>query len=298
MGSWAESRSITKQCFGVVKENPYMLLFPVVGGIVAIIAVLVVGGTGLGVLGVTTSRSELTAVAVGGDLPTSTVVIGIIVLILAAYLGTLVTQICMAGLVHCANEELHGRDSSFGAGIGAAFAHLPALLGWAAIQTLVGWLLSMLQGNGGDNVVLNIVRLVLASLAAVVWSVITFFVLPMIMLRDKGPISGIKESVGLIRSTWGKQIAGGVRIGVIIGLLSVLPGIVAAVGGGFAIVADKFALGVPLVALGVILILAGQVLISALRAVFSVALLHYAEDGQALGPFGTAELQSAVRVKN
>mgnify|MGYP003380999764 CR=1 FL=1 len=77
-----------------------------------------------------------------------------------------------------------------------------------------------------------------------------------------------------------------------------LPGIVAAVGGGFAIVADKFALGVPLVALGVILILAGQVLISALRAVFSVALLHYAEDGQALGPFGTAELQSAVRVKS
>ena len=46
MGSWAESRSITKQCFGVVKEDPYMLLFPVVGGIVAIIAVLVVGGTG------------------------------------------------------------------------------------------------------------------------------------------------------------------------------------------------------------------------------------------------------------
>ncbi len=298
MGSWSESRTITKQTFGIVKSNPYMLLFPVVAGIVAIVVVLVVGALGLGILGVTTSAKDLNKVAEGGDLPTSTIVIGVVVLVVAAYLGTLVTQICMAGLVHCANEEMHDRDSSFGAGIGAAFAHLPALLGWAAIQTLVGWLLSMIQGNGGDNVIITIVRLVLASLAAVVWSVISFFVLPMIMLRGKGPLEAVKASVGLIRQTWGKQIAGGVRIGALIGLLALLPGIIAAVGGVFAIAADKLALGVPLIALGVIVILAAQALISALRAVFSVALLHYAEDGQALGPYGSGELQSAVRVKS
>lgn len=297
MSSWSESRTVTKQTWGVVKQNPYMLLFPVVAGIVAIVVVLAVGGAGLAALGLTTTAADVKQVSEGGDLPTSTIVIGVLVLVLAAYLGTLVTQICMAGLVHCANEELHGRDSTFGAGMGAAFSHLPALLGWAAIQTLVGWLLSLIQGNGGDNVIVNIVRMILASLAAVVWSVISFFVLPMIMLRGKGPISGIKESVGLIRSTWGKQIAGGVRLGGVVFLLALLPALVLTAGGVFALAADKLALGVPLLTLGVIVMLAAQALISALRAVFSVALLHYAENQQALGPFGAAELQSAVRVK-
>ena len=299
MGSWAESRTITKQTWGVVKQNPYMLLFPVVAGVVSIIVVLVVGGAGLALLGVEGAFDEAGKVADGSEqLPTSTIVTGVIVLALAAYLATLVTQICMAGLVHCANEEMHDRDSSFGAGIGAAFAHLPALLGWAAIQTLVGWLLSMIQGNGGDNIFISIIRLVLASLAAVVWSVISFFVLPMIMLRDKGPISGIKESVGLIRQTWGKQIAGGVRLGGVVFLLAFLPAMVLVAAGGFAIFSDKAALGVPLLAIGVIVLLAAQALLSALRAVFSVALLHYAENQEAIGPFDASELQSAVRVKS
>lgn len=294
MGSWAQSRGITKQCFGVVKQNPYMLLFPVVAGVVGIVVVLVVAGVGVGVLGPAVSAVDLDK---GGDIPTSVTITALVFAFIAAYLATLVTQICMAGVVHCANEELHGRDSSFGAGLSAAFGRLPQLLGWAFIQTVVGWILQAIQGNGGDNIVIVIVRTVLATLAAVAWSVISFFVLPMIMLRDKGPISGMKESISLIRSTWGKQIAGGVRIGLVIALISVLPGILLIVGGVFAMFADKLALGIPLAVLGGLLILVGQVLISTLRAVFSVALLHYAEDQQALGPFDAAELQHAVRVR-
>lgn len=300
MGSWSQSKTITKQTWGVIKQNPYMLLFPVFAGIVGLIAVLVVAGSGLAILGVSTVTDTVTKAAEDGTqtVDTKSAVVGIVVLVLAAYLGTLVTQIAMGGLVHCANEELQGRDSSFGAGIGAAFGRLPALLGWAAIQTLVGWLLSMIQGNGGDNIIVTILRMLLATLAAVAWSVISFFVLPMIMLRGKGPISGIKESVKLIRSTWGMQIAGSVRIGGLIFLLGVLPGILFVAGGGFLMVADKLALGIPLATLGIIVIMLAQVLVSALRAVFAVALLHFAEDGTAIGPFEVQELQAAVRVKS
>jgi Family of unknown function (DUF6159) len=299
VGSWTQSRTVTKQTWGIIKENPYMLLFPVVAGVVGLIAVLIVAGAGLAILGVSTVERTVSKAAEQGTqaLENRSAIIGIIVLIVAAYVGTLITQIAMGGLVHCADEELQGRDSSFGAGIGAAFRRLPALMGWAAIQTLVGWLLSLLRGNGGDNIVLSIVRLVLASLAAVAWSVISFFVLPMIMLRGKGPIAGIKESVKLIRATWGMQIAGGLRIGGLIFLLAVLPGIVALIGGVFLMVADSLALGVPIATIGVIVIMLAQVLVSALRAVFSVALLHFAEDGQGLGPYAVQDLQSAVRVK-
>ena len=296
-GSWGNSRAVTKQTWGVIKENPYLLLFPMMAGVVGLVAVLLVAGSGLAILGVSSVEHSITAAAHSKAAEDRPEIIGIIVLILAAYLGTLIVQIAMAGLVKCADEELSGRDSSFGAGLAAAFGRLPALMGWAAIQTLVGWLLSLIRGDGDSGVVISILRLVLASLAAVAWSVISFFVLPMIMLQGKGPLEAVKESVKLIRATWGMQIAGGIRIGAMIGLLGVLPGIIAVVAGGWLIATDKEAMGIPLATLGVVVVMIAQVLISALRAVFSVALLRYALDGTAIGPFGEAELSSAVRVK-
>ncbi|MDA9913170.1 hypothetical protein N9D66_01785, partial [Candidatus Nanopelagicales bacterium] len=60
-------------------------------------------------------------------------------------------------------------------------------------------------------------------------------------------------------------------------------------------VSEAPGVGVPVIVLGAIVILVAQILISTLRAVFSVALLHFAEDGSALGPFTATEMQSAVR---
>ncbi|HRY09074.1 MAG: hypothetical protein H6526_03430 [Actinobacteria bacterium] len=292
--SWSESRAVTKQAWGVIKQNPYMLAFPVVSAILAVIAVVVVGGAGIAALGWSTVEQSATT----EEVSTGTIVIGVIILVIAAYLATLITQIFMGGLVKCADEELQGRDSSFGAGLSASFGRLPALLGWAGIQTAVGWLLSAVRGDGSNgNALVAILRLVLASLLAVAWSVITFFVLPLIILRGKGPLQAIKESVSVIRTTWGMQIAGGVRIGGMIALVAVLPGILFAVVGGFIAVAGTPALGVPISALGVIVIILAQVVISAMRAIFSVAMLHYVEDRQGFGPFDAAALQSAVRVK-
>ncbi|MBK6763947.1 MAG: hypothetical protein IPG68_12070 [Micrococcales bacterium] len=271
-----------------------MLLFPVVSAVLAIIAVLVIGGAGVAALG----WRGVEETAASGEVSTSTAIVGIVILIIAAYVATLITQVFMGGLVKCADEELQGRDSSFGAGLGAAMGRFPALMGWAGIQTAVGWLLSAVRGNGSDNnVIVTVLRLVLASLLAVAWSVITFFVLPLIILRGKGPVAAIKQSVSVIRATWGMQIAGGVRIGGLIGLIAVLPGILFAVVGGFVAMAGTPAVGVPLSALGVIVVIAAQVVISAMRAIFSVAMLHYVEEQQGFGPFEAAALQSAVRVK-
>lgn len=270
-----------------------MLLLPVVAGVVSTIVVLALVAAGIGVLGLTKLEHQ----AAAGEFDTRTTVTGIVVLMIAAYLGTLITVVCLGGLVKCADEELQGRDSSFGAGLSASMSRLPALLGWAAIQAAVGWLLSMIRGNGGDNVIVSILRLVLASLLAVAWSIISFFVLPMIILRGKGPLQAIKDFVALIRATWGMQLAGGVRIGGLVVLLAVLPGIVAMVGGFFLMVADRITLGVPVLVVGIVVLILAQVLVSALRAVFSVALLHYAEDGTAIGPYAEAELAGAVRVK-
>lgn len=99
----------------------------------------------------------------------------------------------------------------------------------------------------------------------------------------------------MVRATWGTQVAGGVRLGFFVVLLGLLPGIAAIVGGVFLMLAEKVAIGVPLAALGVIVVVLAQVLISALRAVFAVALFHFAEGGIAVGPYSGPELQHSVR---
>ena len=271
-----------------------MLAFPAVSAVLAIVAALVIGGAGVAALGWSTLAQEANT----GEVPTSSVVLGVIFMFLAAYAATLITVVFMGGLVKCADEELQGRDSSFGAGLSASFTHLPALMGWALIETVVGWLISAVQGNGAnDNVLVTIFRLVLAGLMQVAWTIISFFVLPLIILRGKGPAQAIKESVKLIRATWGMQVAGGVRIGGIIALIAVLPGVLVAVVGGFIAMSGTPAVGVPISAIGVIVVIVATVLISAMKAIFSVAMLHYVEQGTALGPFNADELQSAVKVR-
>lgn len=292
--SWRQSKQVTSRAWGVIKENTYMLAFPAVSAVLAVVVFLAVGGAGVAALG----WSNVEEQAASDDFSTASMVVGIVLLIVASYLATLINVIFMGGLVKCADEELQGRDSGFGAGLSAAFSRLPALLGWAAIETAVGWLIRAVQGDGtNDNVLVTILRAVLAGLMAMAWSIISFFVLPLIVLRGKGPVEAIKESVSLIKRTWGMQVAGGVRIGGIIGLIAVLPAFLVIVVGAFIAGGGTPALGVPLATIGVVVLIVATVLISAMKAIFSVALLHYVEDGSAIGPFDASELQSAVRVK-
>lgn len=293
MGSWSTGKTITKQTFGIVKANPYMLLFPVVAAILAVVAMAVVAGAGLGLLGLT----EAQQIAESGQVTTRDQVIGVIVLIIAAYLATLISQLFTGGLVAAADDELQGRDSSFGAGMGRAFGRFGAIAGWAGIETAVGWLLSAVRDGGNNNGLVSILRAILGSLMAVAWSILTFFVLPMIVLRGHGPITAIKESFSLIKRVWGTSLAGGVRIGGLVVLLGVLPGILVLVGGGLLTASGHAVAGIPLLSIGTLVIIVASVLVSALRAVFSVAMLHYAEDGTVLGPYDDAELRGAVRVK-
>jgi len=277
-----------------------MLAYPVVAAVLAVIAVLVIGFAGAAVLGFDNITDKLVHAAERDDTSAMTYVVLVITLFVAGYCATLITQVLMGGLVKSADEELQGRDSSFGAGLSASFARLGALLGWAFIQTLVGWLLSAVRGNGsGNNAILAIVRLVAASLLAAAWSLITFFVLPLIILHGLGPIAAIKESTGLLKRTWGARLAGGVRIGGLVLLIGILPGIIFLVAGIIiSIMGSTVALGIPLIVIGAVVLVIASILVSTLRAVFSVALLHFAQDGTELGPFTATELSAAVKVKS
>ena len=162
---------------------------------------------------------------------------------------------------------------------------------------MVNVIVGLIRGNG-QNGVADAVRNIAAAGVLAMWSLITFFVVPFIMLDGQGPVGAIKESTALFKEKWGLQIFGGVRIGGIVGLVTILPGIVFIVL-GFFVAANAntalFAGGVGLIAIGVVLFMIGGLVLSTMRGIFSVVLFRFAKDGTVEGGFTEQELVGAVR---
>ena len=128
------------------------------------------------------------------------------------------------------------------------------------------------------------------------WSLITFFVVPILVVEGVGPIDAIKRSAGLLRKTWGEQIVDNFSIGLVMFLAFVA---VAVVGG--VISAVLFGLSDVLGILGVALLVAALIILgligSALSGIFNIALYRYATGKDADAFFPRETLAGAFRPK-
>ncbi|MFL6587430.1 MAG: DUF6159 family protein [Luteimonas sp.] len=193
-------------------------------------------------------------------------------------------------LVGAAMIRLDGGDPTLSDGLAAARRRLPAILGYAAIAATVGVLLQSLKHK--DNF---LVRL-LGSGLGVAWTLATFLVVPVLVSRDIGPIDALKQSVTLLKRTWGENAIGNVGIGAAFGLLTTL---VAMIGVGVTFIAlqSSIVLGVSIgvvCALGVLLLGVYQ---AALTGIYSAALYRYAMSHEVPDGFSGAQLEHAFEPK-
>ena len=278
MSGWSDSRALTRQSWAVLKENRYLLTYPILGVVACIVPLCVVVP---GFLFIAANRNW----------------IGWALVILGLYLVMLVTAIFQAGLTVSAAAELEGGHSSLGHGLGTAFGRLGRLARWAFVGTVVNVLIGLLRGNNSGGLVSVIFRNVLAAAADVMWQLITFFVMPAMMLDDLGMIDAIKKSAATFKQRWGTQLSGGVRIGGLIGLVAILPAAIAIVGGAFLATSGAWAVGVPIAVIGFVVLAIASLVLSAMRGVFSVVLYRYATQGIVEGGFTEQQLAGAVKVK-
>jgi hypothetical protein len=277
--SWGQSRLLTTKSWAVIKENRYLLAFPVIG-FLAILIPLAIFWIPAGLLWL----NDQTAA-------------GIVLAILGIFANQIVLSIANGGLVAAADTELSGGDSSIGHGISRSLARLFPLIGWALIATVVNIIVGFIRGNN-QNGAASALRNIAAAGVLAMWSLVTFFVVPFIMLDGQGPIGAIKKSFALFKEKWGAQIFGGVRIGGMVGLVTILPGILLVVLGFYATTVDNSTLlagGILLIVLGILLFMVGALVLSTMRGIFSVVLFRFAKDGVVEGGFTDQELADAVR---
>ena len=192
-------------------------------------------------------------------------------------------------LVGAAMIRLEGGDPTVGDGLRIARSKMGVILGYAAIAATVGLLLRMISEKSGA------LGKIVVGLVGMAWTLASFLVVPILVTRDIGPVDAIKESIDLLKRTWGENVAGNVGLGLAFGLLTmgVVLAVVALVIGAAAASGPKLAIVVGV--FGGLLIAAVAVIQAALTGIYSAAVYRYAVDGQAPAGFAGPQLQSAFR---
>jgi hypothetical protein len=276
MGRFARSWMLVKLCWRGLQQDKELIVFPVVStiGVLIVTASFVVPGFFTGFW---------------QDVADNGANAWLYVLIVLFYLVQYVVIIFSnAALVSAAIVRLEGGDPTLTDGFRGAWNHMGAILGYAAIAATVGLILQLIRQRAG------FAGVIVAALGGAAWNVVTFLVLPVLVVEGVGPIAAIKRSAGLLKKTWGEQIIGSAGIGLVFGLIGVAVGAVGIGLGVLAMSAGVTSLGIALIALAVLAIVAISLLGATLHGIYSAAVYEYAVGGDS-GAFDREVLAGAFR---
>lgn len=194
-------------------------------------------------------------------------------------------------LVHAVNNKIEGKPVSLIESISFSFTRILNIIGWAIIAATVGMILSLLRGEANkQRGIGGIIASLVVSAIGMLWSLATFFVIPVIVFENVNPLTAIKRSVELIKKGWGDAVTGGSGIGIVFFILYLF--------GAGAILLSLFTgiLFVPVLVIGIVYLIVVFLIESTLQSIFVVELYKYVNTGNAV-LFNPEELQGAFKPK-
>lgn len=103
-------------------------------------------------------------------------------------------------LTYCSNEVLKGGEVHVKEGLRFALSRIEVVLSWAAMAATVGAIFRFLEEK------LGFVGAIIAGIVGVVWSIATYFVVPVLAFEDVTPGKALKRSAEVIREKWGESL--------------------------------------------------------------------------------------------
>jgi hypothetical protein len=198
---------------------------------------------------------------------------------------------CNAALISCALMRFNGQEPTLGDGFRAAAARLPQILAWSLVSATVGVLLKVVEN------VHEKVGEIISFLLGTAWTIMTYFVVPVLVVEKVGPFEAIKRSLAILRKTWGEALVGGIGLGLFKFLLF-LPGILL-LGAGIAlcVAVQPLALGLAVAGLAVLYLLGAGAAAAALETIYLSALYQFAAVGQVPAGFDAGTMRGAFQTK-
>jgi hypothetical protein len=198
---------------------------------------------------------------------------------------TFVVVFFNAALVYAADRHLAGERVTPGEAIQAARARSHVLLPWVVVSATVSIVLRAVEERAG------VLGRIIGTIAGVAWSVVTFLVLPILVIEGIGPIAAVKRSGELFKRTWGENLMTNAGIGIV--------AMVATVAGAIPLVL-LIMVGGPIAVVGVVALVLWVIAVSLVSAtltgILQVALYRFATEAQVPG-FDTEQLRGTFRTR-
>lgn len=250
------------QSIKIVFLKPELLAFP----LMSIVAIGLLGIVGLLLTPIASTAQNLAA---------SGSTMGFVLLgtgiFLTAFGITSVSTFFAAGLVYCASQVFRGEDPEVSDGIRAAWNVKSNIIAWSLIAATVTVIVKSIErhSSGGQ---------IIAAVFGVAWGILTYFVVPVMVLEDVGIRDMFIESGRAFRDRWGEYAGASVGVGVVF-LLAIIGAIGVLI---FTAILFSFStsvmalLGIAFVLFVLLLVPIGQ----ATTGVLKTALYLYATNGE------------------
>lgn len=277
MGRFSRSLALTKQSWSILRANPQLGLFPIVSTIVSIIVMASFAVPAYFMFSTLKDPNQMGPAHYA--------------LMFCFYLVSYFVVIFFnTGLVTCAYEIFAGRPTTFADGFRNALRHIGSIFVYALIAATVGMILRMISERAG------VIGSIIARILGMAWTVVTYFVPPILVIENKNPITAIKESGSMLRQTWGENLIfnGALHmVFALIGFIAIIPMVL-----GIALAfSDMVVLGVLLAGCALLFLIVVCLISSTLTGVFQTALYLYARTGTVPAAYDPAWVQEAFTQK-
>ena len=270
MGRFENSIALAKASWNVLREDKHLVLLPLFSSI----AMLVVMATFL---------LPLTVIANDGSGDWTANPVNWILGLVGYFAVTYVVIFFNAALVYAADCRLRGESVTIGEALHGAAARAHVLLPWALLSATVSLVIRMIEERAG------IVGRLVGAIAGLAWSLVTFLVLPLLVIEGVGVGQAVRRSAELFKRTWGENMIANAGIG-LLGMVAVLVGALPA----FLLIS----VGGPIAWIGIVVFIAWVIAVSLITAtltgILQVALYRFATAGSVPG-FDDDVLRRAFR---
>jgi hypothetical protein len=282
MGVFSRSWEVTKVTFSVMKKEKELYLFPILSTIFSLIF-----------LGFLLLPLIISWVLSGVFQPLY------FFMIFISYFGLIFIAVFFnVCVVYTSAEAFAGKKPKFWSTIGFAFSRIFSIFLWSVVSATVILIFKLIENvakkaKGVGGIILGIFN----SLFKMAWGIITLFVVPAIVYHNLGPFSAIKNSVKVLKKTWGESLVRYFGLG-FVAFIVLLPGLIVGI--------PSFVLclifGFPITALVIFFVTLIYILVVALvfsvaNSVFNTALYFYAETGRIPYPYTKEIMKNAFYPK-
>jgi hypothetical protein len=287
MNAFSRSWALTKVTFDVINKDRELLWFALLSFIFStLFAVIMIVPTVLATLmneGFNTESLQLFEY----------------VIIFITYFGmAFIATFFNVCVVYTTKVRFEGGNATFGESFKFALSKTWLIVQWSLLAATVGLLLRLIEnfarrlGKPGQIIVS-----ILVALLGMAWTIVTIFVVPVLVYEGLGPIEAVKKSLQVIKKTWGESLIKAIGLGFVQFLVML----------GIIIFSGLLAYGLNMafewkgllagIGIGVLLLMLVGLVFSVASTIFNTALYVYANNGQIASGFSEEVIKGAFKGK-